>query len=508
MPDRTDPDPEDVEVVPGLSVDAAALDLGTQTAQVSIVLPVEHADDDLVDDDIPRPLDGPADEDDEDDEEIVVAEAEPIVEVPAPVTVRAPEPVTVEPLVEVPAPVTVRAPEPEPDVDPEIRASSPSAAPEPEPVAAEPVAAEEPAPEPASEPVVAESVVAPVTASPPALRRHHAETAPVTLAAKRVGEREADRESADLLTHDRLVEASSLPKAEPAGLWPHLVYTLSARRINLGDGRRARERKALDARIAAPLSGGARFVAVLSRKGGVGKTTVTTLLGMALADAREDRVIAVDANPDRGTLADRIGGAGGKTVRDLSRARTQVHGFNELSAVVARDRTRLDVLASDADPRVSDAFSDSDYRDVAELAAHYYSIVLTDTGTGIVHSVMDATLAAADALVIVAGLSVDEARLASETLTWLETNGFAELARNAVVVLNTSRPGIPLVRVDEVEEHFRTRARAVLRLPYDARVATGGVISFAELETSTREASRRLAAAVVEGLTAPAVTAA
>ncbi|HCU78761.1 MAG TPA: MinD/ParA family protein, partial [Microbacterium sp.] len=66
------------------------------------------------------------------------------------------------------------------------------------------------------------------------------------------------------------------------------------------------ERKELSRRIAAPLPGGARFVPVLSRKGGVGKTTVTTLLGMALADARDDRVIAVDANPDRGTLAERI----------------------------------------------------------------------------------------------------------------------------------------------------------------------------------------------------------
>lgn len=525
MPDRTDPDPEDLEVVPGPSVDAAALDLGTQTAQVSIVLPVEHADDDLVEDDLPRA----ALPEQEDGDEVVIAEAEPMAEFTAPVTVRAFEAVTAEPLESRETRGQESAPEAA-HLDSVVDAEAADAAvvPEDESAAAQDavgVRAEEPLDAPAAvtpaaadvEPEAGEAetvapeaeTVAPEAATAvPTLRRHHVETAPVTIAAKRVDERTPYRESADLLTHDRLVETARIPKAEPAGLWPHLVYTLSARRINLGDSRRARARKALDARIAAPLAGGARFVAVLSRKGGVGKTTVTTLLGMALADAREDRVIAVDANPDRGTLADRIGGAGGKTVRDLSRSRTQVHGFNELSAVVARDRTRLDVLASDADPRVSDAFSDSDYRDVAELAAHYYSIVLTDTGTGIVHSVMDATLAAADGLVIVAGLSVDEARLACETLTWLETNGYAERARDAVVVLNTSRPGIPLVRADEVEEHFRSRVRAVVRMPYDALVATGGVISFADLEAATREASRQLAATVVEGLTAAAVTAA
>ncbi|MFT4211057.1 MAG: MinD/ParA family protein, partial [Microbacterium sp.] len=358
----------------------------------------------------------------------------------------------------------------------------------------------EPAPVPEPAPT---APPAPAAGEQPALRRHAPVTAPVTLAAKRVGEREAERESADLLTGDRLVAPGRLPKPDPEGLWPHLVYTLSGRRINLGDSKGARERKALDGRIAAHLPGGARFVAVLSRKGGVGKTTVTTLLGMALADAREDRVIAIDANPDRGTLADRIGGAAGKTVRDLSRSHLAVDGFNEFSGVVARDRTRLDVLASDADPHVADALSDADYRDVAKLAAHYYSVVLTDTGTGIVHSATTAALAASDALVIVAGLSVDEARLASETLTWLETNGYADAVRGAIVVINASRPGTPLVRAEEVEEHFRTRVCSVLRLPYDPLIATGGEIAFRELQPATRAAARELAAVVVEGLGAP-----
>ncbi|WP_426325053.1 AAA family ATPase [Microbacterium sp. E-13] len=322
----------------------------------------------------------------------------------------------------------------------------------------------------------------------------------VTLASKRLGEFEADRETADLLTADRLLDPHQVMRPEPEGAWQHFLYSISGKRINLGDSKRAKARKDLDRRIAAPLIGGARFVPVLSRKGGVGKTTVTTLLGQALADARDDRVIAVDANPDRGTLAERITRDSGKTVRDLVRMRPEVVGFNDLSSIVARDETRLDVVASDTDPRVSEAFNDADYRDVAALAAHYYSIVLTDTGTGIVHSVMEATLDLADQLVIVAGLSVDEARLASETLTWLETNGHADKVRNAVVVLNNARPGHPLVQLDELESHFRTRVRAVVRVPYDAHIAAGSAIVFRELHPATRQAARELAATVVEGL--------
>jgi len=324
--------------------------------------------------------------------------------------------------------------------------------------------------------------------------------ADVTLASKRLGEFEADRETADLLTADRLLDPHQVVRPEPEGAWQHFVYSISGKRINLGDSKRAKARKDLDRRIAAPLVGGARFVPVLSRKGGVGKTTVTTLLGQALADARDDRVIAVDANPDRGTLAERISRDSGKTVRDLVRISPEVVGFNDLSSIVARDETRLDVVASDADPRVSEAFNDADYRNVAALAAHYYSVVLTDTGTGIVHSVMGATLDLADQVVVVAGLSVDEARLASETLTWLETNGHADKVRNAVVVLNNARPGQPLVQLDELESHFRSRVRAVVRVPYDAHIAAGSAIVFRELQPATRDAARELAATVVEGL--------
>ncbi|XKF89743.1 MinD/ParA family protein [Microbacterium lacus] len=331
----------------------------------------------------------------------------------------------------------------------------------------------------------------------------------VTLTSKRLGEFDAGRETSDLLTADRLLDPNQVVKSEPEGAWQHFVYSISGHRINLGDGKRARARKALDHRIAAPLSSHAMFVPVLSRKGGVGKTTVTTLLGMALADARDDRIIAVDANPDRGTLAERISRSSGKTVRDLVRARADVVGYNDLSSIVARDETRLDVLASDTDPHVSEAFSDRDYHDVASLAAHYYSIVLTDTGTGIVHSVMGATLDLADQLVVVSGLSVDEARLASETLTWLETNGYAEQVRGAIVVLNNSRPGTPLVRPEELEAHFRTRVRAVVRLPYDPHIAAGSAITFRDLRPETMLAARELAATLVEGLRAlPSATAA
>ena len=310
-------------------------------------------------------------------------------------------------------------------------------------------------------------------------------------------------EPAAMLTADRLIDASAKFRAAPESGWRRLVFFLSLKLINLGDSPKVKARKAMDARIGALLEGGTKYIPVLTRKGGVGKTTVSTLLGMALAQVREDRVIAIDANPDRGTLAERVSKSTRFTVRDVVNRAASIDGFAEFSNMVSRDETRLDVLASDADPMLSEAFNEGDYNVVADMAARYYSIVITDCGTGIVHSVMRPTLQRANTLVIVSGGSVDEARLASETLTWLEANGFGELVRNSVVALNTATQATLLVKLDEIEQHFRTRVRSVVRIPYDPALAAGSVIKFNELNKQTREAARELAAEVVGSMIYP-----
>jgi MinD-like ATPase involved in chromosome partitioning or flagellar assembly len=314
------------------------------------------------------------------------------------------------------------------------------------------------------------------------------------------GEPSSSPEPASMLTAERLINVRKKRRPAPEGFWPEFLYAISAHLINIGDSVRVRERKALDARIARQFDGGARFIPVMTRKGGVGKTTVTALLGMALATVRDDRVIAIDANPDRGTLAERIAKRTGATVRDLVERASSINGFTDFSELVSRDETRLDVLASDTDPLLSEAFDEDDYNVVADQAARYYSVVLTDCGTGIVHSVMHATLQRADEVVIVSGGSVDEARLASETLTWLESNGYAHLVRNAVVAINTATHATTLVKLEEIEAHFKSRVRAVVRMPYDPHLAAGAAVSYKDLKPLTRDSARDLAAVVMDGL--------
>lgn len=313
------------------------------------------------------------------------------------------------------------------------------------------------------------------------------------------GEPATKPEPVSMLTPERVLDAKK-KRDKPTEGWNKFVYDVTFHAVNLGDSPVTRHRKALDASIGRPLSGGTKFVPVLTRKGGVGKTTTTTLLGMAMALVREDRVLAIDANPDRGTLAERFNKTTEKTVRDLVNDAAKVLTFNDFSEFVNRDKTRLDVLASDTDPFLSEAFGANDYNIVSDLASRYYSIALTDCGTGIIHSVMGATLKRADGLVIVSGGSFDEARLASETLTWLESNGYGDLVKNSIVAINTATQGTNLIKLREIEDHFKSRVRETVRIPYDAMLAAGSYIDFKKLKPETQEAARQLASLVVDGL--------
>ena len=317
---------------------------------------------------------------------------------------------------------------------------------------------------------------------------------------RRSEQRGSSPEPPAMLTDDRLIETTGRYREVPEGFWQRLVYEVSFHGINPGDSRAARARKEMDARISVPFEAGTKFVPVLTRKGGVGKTTVTTLLGMAMASVREDRVLAVDANPDRGTLAERVPRGSGATVRDVVKLSSGIGSFTDFAELVSRDKTRLHVLASDTDPLLSEAFDEDDYNVVADQAARFYSVVLTDCGTGVVHSVMRPTLERANGLVVVSGGSVDEARLASETLTWLDANGYGELVKNSIVALNTATQGTNVVKLDEIEDHFESRVRGVVKIPYDPFLAAGSLIEWNRLSPFTREAARELAALVVEGM--------
>jgi MinD-like ATPase involved in chromosome partitioning or flagellar assembly len=286
-------------------------------------------------------------------------------------------------------------------------------------------------------------------------------------------------------------------KRPPRSGWRRAVYKASGHAINLGESPGDVHRRDLIGRINQPLRGCYK-IAMLSLKGGVGKTTMTTTLGSTFASLRGDRVIAVDANPDRGTLSQKIPLETTATVRHLLRDASRITRYSDVRAYTSQGPSRLEVLASEQDPAVSEAFSEDDYRRTIDLLEHFYNIVLTDCGTGLMHSAMRGVLEIADSLVIVSSGSVDGARSASATLDWLDAHGYHDLVARSVAVINSVRPRSGAVDLDRLAEHFGSRCRAVCRIPFDPHLEEGAEIELDRLAPATRTALLELGATVAD----------
>ncbi|SDK75594.1 MinD/ParA family ATP-binding protein [Nonomuraea jiangxiensis] len=330
-------------------------------------------------------------------------------------------------------------------------------------------------------------------AAPPARRR----PAPIPVFAAPPRPPVTGRPTADSLDPETLLRGR---RNAPAKGWRRLVYRASGGWIKPGEAPEVRRRRQLMTRARTPVTTGHHRVAVLSLKGGVGKTTTTVGLGATLAQMRGDRVIAVDANPDRGTLSDKLVLETSATVRDLLNERDQVKRYVDIRAFTSQAPSRLEVLASDRDPSVSEAFSGSDYQAVSQVLENFYSICITDCGTGLLHSAMGGVLGLADQVVLVSSPSVDGARAASATLDWLEAHHYGDLVKAATVVLCSVRPrSKSAVDIKKLEAHFAARCRAVIRVPYDPHLEEGAEIDLDRLQEATREAYLQLAACVGDG---------
>ena len=286
----------------------------------------------------------------------------------------------------------------------------------------------------------------------------------------------------------------------PSGGWRRAIAGVTRGLVRVPEPAAQRRRRDLTARARAPISRGHHQVAVLSLKGGVGKTTTTIGLGATLASVRPDRVIAVDASPDRGTLSDRLRLETAATVRDLLNERQQIRGYPDIRAYTTQAPSGLEVLGSDRDPASPVAFDEAGYRDVAALLEPYYAICLADCGTGLRHSAMSGVLRLADQIVLVSSPSVDGARSASAALDWLLAQGHGILARQAVVVLDVVRPpGKSAVDLARLGQQFTARCRAVVTVPYDPHLEEGTEVHPGRLNPATADAFLALAAEVGDG---------
>ncbi|NUH43404.1 MinD/ParA family protein [Streptomyces samsunensis] len=292
------------------------------------------------------------------------------------------------------------------------------------------------------------------------------------------------------LSSDRLIKGKQKPKKNTPG----------PSRFKIGGKKEEAERQRKLELIRTPVLSCYR-IAVISLKGGVGKTTTTTALGATLAIERQDKVIAIDANPDAGTLGRRVRRETGATIRDLVTAIPYLNSYMDIRRFTSQAPSGLEILANDVDPAVSTTFNDDDYRRVIDVLGKQYPIILTDSGTGLLYSAMRGVLDLADQLIIISTPSVDGASSASTTLDWLSAHGYADLVSRSITVISGVRETGKMIKVEDIVSHFETRCRGVIVVPFDEHLSAGAEVDLDMMRPKTREAYFNLSAMVAEDFT-------
>ena len=260
-----------------------------------------------------------------------------------------------------------------------------------------------------------------------------------------------------------------------------------------------REEGELDARIRS-LPGVSRpnTIAVISPKGGVGKTTTTFVIGNLLAGHLKLRAVALDANPDFGTLAalapDSLRSE--RTLAELLEDWERVRTAAELREYVSRLPTGLHLLAAPRDARRLADLTPAQYGQLVTYLAYFYEVVLLDCGTGVADPLAQFAIERADQAVLVTTPEWVTSTVVLGALEHLTHD------RTAVVVNKAVRSRA--VDLDRIEQRFREqRLHRSITLPFDERLQVmldSGTYDLNDLDRGTRVSVKQLGLAVAEQL--------
>lgn len=241
-------------------------------------------------------------------------------------------------------------------------------------------------------------------------------------------------------------------------------------------------------------------VLVANRKGGVGKTPVSLMLGGTLAAVRAGSVCILEVSDDPGALTYRSEGHPRLGLGELMRDVDTITSAGQLAGYTAPQTSFASVVGTTSDrARLT-------HDDVIALSAtidRYYSIRLMDSGNQSSSSAFDGAVETADVLVIPVLNAPDAVYEAIGLLERLRSDGgkAADLAKRAIILrLTDGRPehARVLERVDRILAD--SGAAEVFNVPYDAHIAERGQITLGSLNPITRRVFAAVAAGVVRSL--------
>jgi MinD-like ATPase involved in chromosome partitioning or flagellar assembly len=265
--------------------------------------------------------------------------------------------------------------------------------------------------------------------------------------------------------------------------------------LGMGASREVREATARAQRLRQPVTT-TRRIAVLSGRGGAGKTTVATLVATALAAGRPDRVLAVDAAPQLGSLALLAGASSPRTVVGFGRAAPEPWAFEDAEPHLGRVGTGLWLLTGPTTPDRDPRLDLPAYRAAVAALSRFFAVLVTDCGPDPGSRLNLGVLEDAHALALVAPATVDGVVSAHQSVVRLRhTSAF--LVPRTVVVLASHTPHTGAVDLRRGTRALASQGVRVARLPYDRHLAAGARLRPGLLGERTTTAVIGLAADLV-----------
>ena len=190
-----------------------------------------------------------------------------------------------------------------------------------------------------------------------------------------------------------------------------------------------------------------RVIVVTSGKGGVGKTTTTANLGMALAQ-RNRKVVVVDADFGLRNL-DLLLGLENRVVYTAVDVLT---GQCRLEQALVKDKRRANlVLLPAAQNRTKDSVNPAQMKQLIAALAKVFDYVLVDSPAGIEMGFQNAIAAATEALVVTTP-EISAVRDADRVIGLLEANNI----KKTHLIINRLRPKMvaanDMMSVEDVKE--------------------------------------------------------
>lgn len=294
--------------------------------------------------------------------------------------------------------------------------------------------------------------------------------------------------------------------------WRKWVYYLTFGTVNTGESPDEQLVRAMRNQIGAPMAG-TFSVAVIGGKGGVGKTSLTTMVGSQFAVLRpHEHTIALDADPSHGAnLAGRIDRSAASSYREVIAAQDIVR-YSDMRARVGHNAAGLDVLASPTHRGATasgGAVGPELYVEARRRLEGHYNVLITDCGVNIEDPVMDKVLETSDAVVMVTSAIPESAEGAGKEIDWLCNHPrYRSLMNRMVLVINHDRLAVNRKHRKQIDSFVTAVAERYSRwvqpdrifvMPHDPHLATSAVVDITELTEATQRRVLEVTACLAGG---------